>query len=335
MAVSTIGDLAQSFMTQRRTVALRDELNRLTDELSTGRIANIRESLAGNFSYLAEIERDLRTAEGFRVAGVEAEQYASGIQRALERVQTTAQTGAQQLIAITETSTPSNLLQASSAARQQLEAVVAALNTTQGGRALFGGAATDSVPVASADDILDQLEAVIAGQTSPGTIRAAARVWFDDPAGFEAAAYRGSADGITPFKLTRTETVAVNIRAVDPALKNTVMDLALAAISDRAVLGLDLQTAQDVQREAGLSLFTSQQELVGLRGQVGSAEQRIDVLRTRNESQRISLDMARTDLLAADPFETASRLEMVQFRLEGLYTVTARLSDLSLVNFLR
>jgi flagellar hook-associated protein 3 FlgL len=43
---------------------------------------------------------------------------------------------------------------------------------------------------------------------------------------------------------------------------------------------------------------------------------------------------AKTGLLEIDPFEAATKLEEVQFQLQSLYSVTVRMSQLSLVKFL-
>ena len=60
----------------------------------------------------------------------------------------------------------------------------------------------------------------------------------------------------------------------------------------------------------------------------------MELISARNEAEETSLEFARNSLLAADPFETATELENVQFYLQSLYTVTARNSQLNLVNFL-
>ena len=56
----SLGDFAQSFMLQRRGVSLRAELTKLSGEMSTGQVSDVREVLAGNVSFLADMERDLR-----------------------------------------------------------------------------------------------------------------------------------------------------------------------------------------------------------------------------------------------------------------------------------
>ena len=55
----------------------------------------------------------------------------------------------------------------------------------------------------------------------------------------------------------------------------------------------------------------------------------------RNGAETTSLQIARNGITAVDPYETASRLEATRQQLETLYTLTARISRLSLVDFLR
>jgi flagellar hook-associated protein 3 FlgL len=56
---------------------------------------------------------------------------------------------------------------------------------------------------------------------------------------------------------------------------------------------------------------------------------------TRGAAEATSLRMAELDLVAADPFEAAARLEEARLQLEQLYIVTARVARLSLVEVLR
>jgi flagellar hook-associated protein 3 FlgL len=45
--------------------------------------------------------------------------------------------------------------------------------------------------------------------------------------------------------------------------------------------------------------------------------------------------MARSDIVSVDPFEVATELQNLQVQLETIYTITARLSGLSLTKYLR
>ncbi len=68
---------------------------------------------------------------------------------------------------------------------------------------------------------------------------------------------------------------------------------------------------------------------------IGSAEQKIAEATSRNSAEQLALKIARSDILGVDPFEATSALTDAQNKLEALYSVTARLSRLSLVDFLR
>ncbi|WP_171097850.1 transglycosylase SLT domain-containing protein [Ruegeria sp. HKCCD7255] len=68
--------------------------------------------------------------------------------------------------------------------------------------------------------------------------------------------------------------------------------------------------------------------------QLGAAEARIEQAATRNAAAMTSIEFARNQLIAADPYETATQLQTVQFQLESHYSVTVRNAGLSLVNFL-
>ena len=48
-----------------------------------------------------------------------------------------------------------------------------------------------------------------------------------------------------------------------------------------------------------------------------------------------ALGLARADLIAVDGYDAASRLKETETRLQTIYALTARLSELSLANYLR
>ncbi len=331
----TIGDLAQSFMLQRRGASLKTEMSRLTEELSTGRVSDVKSVLAGNFSYLTDIERDMKALDSYKVSTTEATQFTGAVENALERVQSITGTLANTLILAGGSSVSSVVDQASNDARADLDALVSTLNADLAGRNLFSGAATNTTPLISDADILDAVRTVVTGQASADSARAAAQVFFNDPAGFEALAYLGSDTALAPFQLSKDTDLALDIRAIDPALKDALMNTALAALADDAAMTLDPDEKKKLMLGAGERLLNAQDQIIALRADVGFAQARIEDMAARNAVERTGLEYAKGALLEADPYETATRLEDVQFQLQSLYSVTVRLSELSLVNFIR
>ena len=108
-------------------------------------------------------------------------------------------------------------------------------------------------------------------------------------------------------------------------------------------LGLSLQQTLSPQMQQ--SLHVLQAPVLELRNLVEQelqakeraeyAEQKIAEATSRNSAELLALRIARSDILGVDPFEATSALTDAQNKLEALYSVTARLSRLSLVDFLR
>lgn len=330
----SLGDLSQSFMLQRRSVSLRQEMSRLTDELSSGKVSDIKDVLSGNHNYLSALERSLDVRAGYSVANSEAAYFTASMQASLNRVQDFAgQLGLDLILAaggpvgVIAGSPPEN-------AATQLQGIVNSLNSDIAGRSLFSGTATDQPPLVSADTLIDELRTVVGGQPTPEDIVTAAEAWFADPMGFDDLIYAGSDVALAPFVLSETERVSLDVRANDPALKNVLMYTTLAALADDPALGLTVPQQSELFGIAGLALQSGQDLLTDVRSRIGVAEARIEKISARNQAEATSIEFARNALIQADPFETATQLESVQFQLQSLYSITVRSSQLSLVNFL-
>ncbi|WP_187428391.1 hypothetical protein ROLI_038930 [Roseobacter fucihabitans] len=334
MSSISLGDLAQSFMLQRRSVSLRENMSRLTDELSSGQVADVREVLSGNHNYLTGLERSLEVLDSYSVANAEVTYFTGAMQTALDSVQTFGSDLGLDLIMAG--GGPIGVVSGnpSDNARIQLQGIIKSLNGDIAGRSLFSGTATDQAPLPSAEDLIAQVMTVVAGQTTPEDIVAAAEAWFADPAGFDAMSYAGSTTALAPFVLSETERVTLDIRANDDALKELLLHTTVAALGSDPALGLDIPDQSKLFGITGIGLQSNQDQLTSLRAKIGFTEERIALISARNQAEGTSTEFARNTLLEADPFETATELESVQFHLQSLYAVTVRSSQLSLVNFL-
>jgi flagellar hook-associated protein 3 FlgL len=253
----------------------------------------------------------------------------------LGNVQNVSSDFAADLISVSSGGIDAIAQQSAAEARQHLGNVISALNTNFAGRSLFSGTATDANPLPTSDTILDALRAELTGISGATAKAAAAEAWFNDPAGFDTVIYQGSSDALAPFRLSETDNVSLNIRANSSELKDVIRHLAMSGLADDASLAIDATERQNILLSSGEGLIAAQDNLTSLRANVGFTEARIDQIATRNASEMTSMEYAKGSLLAADPFETVARLEEVQFQLQSLYTITAKSSELKLVNFLR
>ena len=330
----SIGDLAQSFVLRNRNAALKQDMLRLTQELSTGQITDIRGALAGNHTYLTEIERNLTVLDGYDVATTEATIFANATQTALARIQDVGNELANSLMIKGNSTVGSLSTDTAAEAKASLATIVATLNTKAAGRSVFGGTATDRPAVASVETLLAGLKSAIAGAATPADMVLNAKAWFDDPAGFDAIAYQGADKPLAAISLSDTEEVRFDLRATEPRLKDVLLFAGLAALADDPALAFADTQKAELFVEAGTSMLGARDAVIALRSRIGFVEAQIDGIATRNAAERTSAEFEKTSLLQVDPYETATKLEEVQFQLQSLYAVTAKMSQLSLVNFL-
>lgn len=334
MTMVSIGTLAQSFLQRQQGAELRAALQRLSTELTTGTTTDPARAVAGDLGPLAAIEGSMARSDAFSGPLRELGLRAGAMQDVLDRLGKMADGTAGQVLALGPEPLQARVQTAARAAAEGLADALAALNSRVGDATLFagnepGGPATEGVAV-----LLPALQALVAGLGDAPSVEAAVRAWFHDPAGYSAQVYRGaSAAGQVP--IAPGETAALEITADDPVLRDTLAGLALAALAEEGRTSLPPQERGQLLTRAAEHLASGGAARADLAARLGLTEARIGAAESRNAAERAALDIARAGLLSADPYATAMQLQQVQSQIEALYTLTARLSNLSLVGFLR
>lgn len=334
MGQFTIGDLSQSTLMRLQSTRMKTELLQLTQELSTGMVTDVGAHLRGDVGYYADVEKNLRLLDGYDLAANEANQFADATQAALERISDLLASSIESALPAAASAFQDIRDHASTDAWNDLETVIASLNTKSVGRSLFAGVATNSQAMIPADDLLTSLKASLPPITDPASLATAVGDWFSDPAGFDAVAYLGSTTDIAPVLIGEEVTVQMSVRADDDRLKAVMEGLVLSVLATDPDYGFDVEQQTEAFNNATTKMLSGQALLTGMQADIGAAQERIETTKVRNASARISLEEARLLLVGADAFETATRLDDVQVRLESLYAVTARMSRLSLVNYI-
>ncbi|MHC0051986.1 flagellin [Actibacterium sp. D379-3] len=336
MTSLTTGDLAQSFHLRRHNQTLKTQLDTLVQEIATGQTADQGARLSGDFMPLSAIERSLTALDAYKTTTAEAALMTQAMQVSLDNLAGAADQVTPALLLAGGAPEATLLATTGADALGKLEQAVAALNGAVTGRALFSGAATDTRALAPADVMMAELKTLIAVETTPGGVMAAVAAWFDTPGGgFETAIYGGADTAAGPMRLAEGQTLSLDVTAADPALRDVLRGLATAALlADEATLGGDVDARAGLALMAGEHLLTAEGALSTLQAEVGTAQNRIETIQVENAAQTTMLTLARTELIGADPYETATELEAVQTQLETLYTITARLARLSLADYL-
>lgn len=334
MSLQGIGDLAQSFQLRRENARLQDTFRMLSQELSSGQKSDLGRSLAGDFGPLLGIDRSLKAVAAFETSAVEAGLMADAAQNALGFVRDKAAAITPALLLVEGDYTPTIVNAAAETAARGFEDAVSALNVRVGDRSVFAGVATDGPALADAETMLAELETLVAAETTAAGVEAVVAAWFAPGGGFEVTGYLGNTAPLTNIPVSADESVTLEITAADGAVRDVLAGLAMGALLDRGVLATQTVERANLARSAGDRLLEADYLITESRARVGVSQERIEAAKARNAAEAGALELARSEITAIDPFETASRMRELEVQLETLYTVTARMSRLNLTSFL-
>jgi len=321
---------------QAHQTRLKSDLLRLGQELASGQHADISREVRGEFSTLAAMAQSVASLESHARSASETAILLESAQIALGTLQDVSADTAPSLISAGNNGHPALLQSSSSDARQNFDSVVAAINVRVADRSVFAGMATDRSPIVGGPEQLAEIKAVVSGLSDVSDVITAIDDWFMLPGGgFETFAYQGSQTALAPIPVSETEGVQFKVTAENMVLRRNLMSLALGALATDLPQITDRADQQRMMRLGGETLLTSQTDLAILRADVGALEAQTDQARARSQTALSVVELRRSALYEADPYQTATELELAQAQLEAVYTLTARISRLSLADFLR
>lgn len=336
MSISTYGDLASSFFTRRQNSHMRQELTRLSTEMSTGRKTETGSKTTGEIGALAGLEHSLKLMSAHEHATTEARLMADTTQVALTTIHTQAQDLSNGLIAARSSHNTTLLRTTSLDAGQKFASIISKLNADAGGRSLFAGAATDQPALADAETIMSELMTAIAGEMTAGGVAAQIDDWFNTPGGgFETLGYLGADESYGPIKLGNGETATLPVRANDAEVRNLLSAVAKTVVLGEGALAGDPEQQKALAELSSNALLQAVDQTTMLQARVGAVEARIESAVVHNTAEKHALELSYNDLTSADPYDTASRLEELYGQMEALYVTTARLSKLSFTDYMR
>lgn len=335
MTITSVGDLARGFQLRTQQVQIKTEIDDLSKALSSGRVSDLSLEVRGDFVPIAAIERDLASLASYARAASEAAGFASASQLVVGRVGDTIATLAPELLVAADLNPNGLETTVGREAGNAFEATVSAINTRFAGRSLFSGITVNASPLSDAETMMADLRAAVAGQTTAAGVTAVVNAWFGPGGDFETVHYQGSTTPLAPFHLADGVSVTLSGTASDARLRDVLEGLALGALLTDGPLSGNIAELKALSQDAGQALLSAQSGLQELSAEIGSAEASIEQITVRNRTATAALELARNDIVEADAYETASRLEVLQSQLELLYAVTARTSELSLAAFLR
>jgi len=312
----------------------REAIARLSAELSTGRIEDVPEALRHDFSALGLAERDLALSDGLRLSIAHGQRVTQAAEHALQGIATELDEVRDDLVPLITGGAPTDLGGLAQASWNSFDRVVSLLNTRQDGGAVFAGGRSDTGAAASAQDLRSDLQAIAALATDATDLTARIGAYFADGGDFQTNRVPPGAPASYGFRLAANEIATVDARGDDSEFRAALATIASVASVAGSAFAMDDDARQFLAIDATPALLSATDGVTNARAEMGRLGARTDTAGELLTAQVRQAEVARSDLIGADPFETATRLEQEVARLETIYTLTARLSRLRLTDYL-
>lgn len=332
---------------------VQNELVDAQKEVSTGRYNNLGEVLGGTTSRALNLHRDVSMMNNILSTNSVVTQRLSSTQNALSTIADAAQTGLNTLVALAGSDDATQLTTAGQTMKDVLDQFTDAANTSVNGEYVLSGVNTDVKPMG--DYSSDNTGAKTAFDTAfqgyfgfPQTDPAAANIdptqmqdflstvvepMFTDPTSSNYAwttNWSSSSDQPMTSRISKTEVVQTSSSSNNDGFRN----LAMAGVVSIELLNLPFspQTRQVVSNAAigymGKAINGVDEE----RTQLGLSENRVTLANNTLQAQADIVKLNLDDLEGVDVYEASTRITALTNEMEISYNLTARLSQLSLVN---
>ena len=334
MMISDTSDLTKLLIFQDRSDFLNAKITNLSQELVTGRLANLGQDRTAHIPRIQYLEHQFEVISAYETVQQDANSYFDQVDLSIEKMQKQVQDVGQTLFQSigSNAQTPIAKTEKLTLTLTLFENLISALNRNSPSGFLFSGSKTTQAPFPKAKDIVDQIKSFSSGSVSKAELVDKLDEWFDGPSSiFQREIYKGSQTGIKSFQISPDMSAQLELRANDLRFRNLLKSAALAVVATTGTISKNEQ--KNALEFAAEGLLSANDVLIEIRAGLGSLKEQIENQATHDIAQLESFKQSYNDLTNADPYETATDLKSAENQLERLYLLTSQLTKLSFMDF--
>jgi flagellar hook-associated protein 3 FlgL len=351
MKTTYISTQAASTASRLSILKMQTELAKNTKELSSGRWADVGLELGNKTGRTISLRQDYQRLDAIRDTNGLVASRLDTSQAALDGVLKNAQDFAASLIAVRSGKVGAEVI--ADDAKNNLQSLIASLNTSINGEYLFAGINTDVRPVAdyyatptSATKTAFDSElanyCTSVGAATPGDLSASDLETFIDGnlAGlFDAASWSDPATGWSSAssqnvksRISTSELIETSANANDAAFRKLAM--AYTMISELADAGLSEKAYQTLIDKTAQIVGDATVDVTVVKARLGTAQERLSNANGRIKAQMDILNRNINNFEQVDPLEAQTRISALETQLDMAFALTSRMQQLSLLNYL-
>lgn len=329
-------ELAAAMGFRSHNTRLQTQMKTVSEEIATGKKSDMVKAAGGDLGYLFSIERTISSLETRVQSASISSAKANATQMTLDHIQTDIVSLGVQMLSAVQRDDFQSMEILSAEVLLEAKSAISALSSKYAQHHLFSGAALDSPTFAGIEVLVLDIETLISTAVDlPSLISDIDNYFYSAGGGFETNFYLGSSTAPPGLILPGGSTLDYSTSGDAKEIRKLFRSLALSGIAAQSSNILATQNRTELLEAGALSLISAGESLVLLQGNIGNAQAQIERVQAENSAQLAMYELERVSIIAADPFESATEFEALRGQIESVYTMTARLSGLSLANYLR
>jgi flagellar hook-associated protein 3 FlgL len=342
MKTTSISTLSLSRAMQSTVTSSQSQISSLENEAVTGTYDDVGLALGVKTSQSLDYNAESNRLQAIIDSNSVASQRMDSTQLALTQMASNGQTLLDSLVALTGSSDQSTLEVSAGQADAVLNSFQSYANTSANGEYLFAGINTDVQPLSDTftDDVKNDFNTSLNtymasnGVTAVSDMTATQMSDFLDQytSGFDWASYTGASDKTMTSRISTSENAQTSVSLNTDGFKNLVMSSVITSQLAAAGLSADALTAVNAtttnlagQAISGVNLQAST---------LGLSQQSVKDANTALASQQTIISTQLNDLTGVDSYEASVKLNTLLTQVETSYSITSKISQLSLVNYL-
>ena len=349
MEVSYVSTRALNEGNRLSVLKLQQQLVVAQKELSSRRHADVGATLGARTTQTISLRQEVSRLEITIDTNASVQGRVSVSQEALEGLSDTAQQFVSTLLGARNSATGPSV--AANAGRANLVAFTATMNTTFAGQHIFAGENVEVQPLndyfatptpANRQAVNDAFQSFfgfaqddpqVANITAPqlqNFLDTSFEALFEEPSW--SANWSNASDNNLQSRISNLETVETSTNANEDGFRKLAM--AFTMMADLGVPNMNRETFQVVADAAIKVAGEAVQDVAVEQARLGTSEARIATVNTKMSAQIDVLTGQVNNLEAVDEFEAAVRVTSLMTQLEVSYSLTARVQQLTILNYL-
>jgi flagellar hook-associated protein 3 FlgL len=349
MNTTFISTSAISQATQLSLLKMQANLADVQKEATTGRFADVGLSLGYQTGQTVSLRNELSRLGSITDTNNQASTRLGASQNALQSMLSGAQSFLNQLISAPSSATGPTVLQTE--AQSGLNSLIDGLNTTVNGAYIFSGINSDVQPMnayyqtppsASQQAVASAFASTFGtAQSDPANSNITSAAMgsfltttfanlFGDPAW--GATWSSASDQNARSRISTSQLIDTSTNANEQALRQLAS--AYTMVADLGVQNLNSNAFQTVVNQAEKLVGSAIQGITTIETTLGAAQASIS---NANDSMSIQTNFLTTqinNLEAVDPAEASTKLSSLMTQIDTSYSITSRIQQLSLLNYL-